>query len=151
LLDQWNLASEITYAMSVSYTTYNNYAALQSAIHERKSASTGKDQAKALAESLQSLEKSAMNIAEGSDDTPGIGPINRDLSRYLVMIESADLRPAASAHQAVQKACYALQTNLHAWQKLNSEDVSAVSKLLESVPLPALPVAPKGPELTCSP
>ena len=151
LLDQWSLASEITSAMSASYATYNDYAALQAAIHERQSALAGNDQAKALAESLQSLEKSATNIAEGSDDTQGIGPINRDLSRYLVMIESADLKPASSARQAVQKACSALQTNLQAWQKLNLEDVPAASKLLESVHLPALPVAPKGPELACSP
>jgi photosystem II stability/assembly factor-like uncharacterized protein len=151
LLDQWNLASEITSAMSVSYHTYNDYAALQSAIHERQSALAGKDQAKTLAESLQSLEKSATNIAEGSGDTPGIGPINRDLSRYLVMIESADLKPVASAHQAVQKACTALQTNLHAWQKLNSEELPAANRLLERTHLPDLPIAPNGAELSCSP
>src|SRR4029077_8905154 len=41
LQDQWNLAAGIASAMSASYAAYNDFAALQAAIHERQSALAG--------------------------------------------------------------------------------------------------------------
>jgi hypothetical protein len=67
--------------------------------------------------------------------------MNRDISRYFVMVESADIKPGASAHQAASQACVALQKNLDAWRKLNQEDLAVVTKQLESAKLAALPAA----------
>jgi hypothetical protein len=143
LLEQWSLARQITSAMSAAYQTYNEFAALQSAVGERKAALAGKDQFKTVAESLEAVEKQAHAIGEGSDDAQGIGPINRDLSRFLVMIESADQKPAASARSAVQQACDVLQKDLSAWQKLKAGEVLALNKQLENAHLPVLPTSDK--------
>jgi len=149
---QWTLAQEIAAAMAASYRVYNDYAELQAAIEQRQAALKGNEQAKEVQESLSKLQKAAAAVGEGSREAPGIGPANRDLSRYLIMVESADLRPAASAYQAARDSCEALQKNLQAWDKLNGEDVKAVSKQLEGVDLSALPVAqPRSPGLLCSP
>ncbi|HET8966366.1 MAG TPA: hypothetical protein VFN20_09135, partial [Candidatus Acidoferrum sp.] len=149
--EQWNLAASIASAMSASYATYNDFAALQSAINERAAALAGKDQAKELVETLDQLHKSALALGEGSDEKAGIGPANRDLSRFLTMVESADLKPAASARKAFMKSCAGLRENLHAWQKLNAEDVPTTNKLLQNAGLSALPVGPTRPEPSCSP
>lgn len=150
LEEQWNLAGEITSAMAAAYQTYNDFAALQSAIRERESAVANNGQFKNVSDSLGALEKSALAIGEGSDTAPGIGPLNRDLSRFLVMVESADIRPAASARLAVQQACDSLQKNLYAWQKLNREEIGILNKQLETAHLAALPTSEGHPDLVRS-
>ncbi|HXT27160.1 MAG TPA: hypothetical protein VN749_20260 [Candidatus Eisenbacteria bacterium] len=147
---QWNLAAHITAAMSASYAAYNDYAALQAAIDDRRAALVGKEQSKDVLEALERLQKSVLVLGEGSDEKGGIGPANRDLSRFLVMVESADMKPAASARKAATDSCAALQKSLQAWQKLNTDEVPGTNKLLENIHLAALPIAPARPELFCS-
>ena len=151
LQEQWNLAANIASAMSASYTSYNDYAALEAAMNDRQTALAGKDQAKGAVEALEKLQKSALVIGEGSDESGGIGPANRDLSRFLVMIESADLKPAVSARKAALDSCTALQKSLLAWEKLNAEEVPATNKVLENAQVAGLPVASTRPALSCSP
>ena len=75
--------------------------------------------------------------------------MNRDLSRYFVMIESADMRPAASAQKASHDACAALQKNLAAWRKINEESIPAVNNQLQEIHLSPLPLAGRVPNLAC--
>jgi len=149
LIEQWNLAYAISMAMEASYDTYNEYAALQTAIVLRQTSLKDNAQAKDLLDALAKLQKTATDVAEGSGEAPGIGPMNRDLSRYLVMIESADMRPAASGQKASQETCIALQKNLAIWLKLNDENIPAVNKQLETFHLAGLPLARPKPALTC--
>ncbi|PYU04175.1 MAG: hypothetical protein DMG34_11090 [Acidobacteria bacterium] len=149
LIEQWNLAYAISMAMEASYNTYNEYAALQTAIVLRQTSLKDNAQAKDLLDALAKLQKTAADVAEGSGEAPGIGPMNRDLSRYLVMIESADMRPAASGQKASQETCVALQKNLATWLKLNDENIPAVNKQLEGFHLAGLPLAHPTPPLTC--
>jgi hypothetical protein len=95
------------------------------------------------------LQKSATDVAEGNREAPGIGPMNRDISRYFVMVESADMRPAVSAQKAFHDACVALQTNLANWRKLNEETIPAVNKQLQKVHLSLLPLSGSVPNLAC--
>jgi photosystem II stability/assembly factor-like uncharacterized protein len=149
LIEQWNLAYAISMAMEASYNTYNEYAALQTAIVLRQTSLKDNAQAKDLLDALAKLQKTATEVAEGSGEAPGIGPMNRDLSRNLVMIESADMRPAASAQKASQETCVALQKNLAIWLKLNDENIPEVNKQLETFHLAGLPLARPKPALTC--
>jgi hypothetical protein len=75
--------------------------------------------------------------------------MNRDISRYFVMIESADMRPAGSAQKASQEACVALQKNLAAWRRINEESIPAVNKQLRDSHLSPLPVAARAQTLAC--
>ena len=149
LIEQWNLAHAISTAMEASYNTYKEYAALETAIVLRQTSLKGNAQAKDLLDELAKLQKTATDVAEGSGETPGIGPMNRDLSRYLVMIESADMRPAASGQNASQETCVALQKNLAIWLKLNDENIPAINKQLKSFHLADLPLAGRKPALNC--
>jgi hypothetical protein len=65
------------------------------------------------------------------------------------MIESADIRPAASAQKASHQACLALQKNLAAWKQINLETIPAVNKQLQDFHLSALPVAERQQNLSC--
>jgi photosystem II stability/assembly factor-like uncharacterized protein len=149
MIEQWNLAHAISMAMEASYNAYNEYAALQTEIVLRQTSLKDNAQAKDLLDALAKLQKTATDVAEGSGEAPGIGPMNRDLSRYLVMIESADMRPAASGQKASQETCVALQKNLAIWLMLNDENIPAVNRQLGTVHLAALPLARPKPALTC--
>ena len=140
LIAQWTLAQQISRALEASFLGYNQYAALNAALAERQSRLQGDESAKEILASLRKLQKSAATIGEGTAEARGMGPLNRDLARYLIMIESADNRPAASAQSAVHESCEALVKALYAWQKLNQEDVAAVNKQLQGVHLAGLPV-----------
>jgi photosystem II stability/assembly factor-like uncharacterized protein len=141
LVEQWNVAQQIASAMSVSCAVYKEYAALHTALDQRVASLKDNASAKELSDGLAKLTKAATTIGEGNTEAPGIGPINRDLSRYLVMVESADISPAPSARVAAHDACQALQRNVQAWEKLNADDVSTTNKQLESAQMPALPLA----------
>ncbi|HEY1424305.1 MAG TPA: hypothetical protein VGF20_12675, partial [Candidatus Acidoferrum sp.] len=149
LTEQWNLASKITAAMQASYNAYNGYAALQSAIASRVASLKDNPQGKETLEALAKLQKSAQTVGEGAGESLGIGPMNRDLSRYFIMVESADIRPAASARKAAFDACVGLQKNLETWRKLNEEDVAGLNKLLGTAHLESLPVSTLKQSLAC--
>jgi len=141
LAEQWNLAQQIASAMTASYDAYNEYSSLHVALDQRIGALKDNASSKELSDALAKLGKSVSEIGEGKSEEPGIGPVNRDLSRYFIMVESADSKPASSARTAAHNSCLALQRGLQAWEKLNSSDVSEVNKQLEASHLPLLPVA----------
>jgi hypothetical protein len=149
LMEQWNLARAISAAMEASYRAYNEYSALQTAIALQQAALKDKPQAKDLLDALTKLQKAASDTAEGSREAPGIGPMNRDISRYYVMIESADMRPAASAQKVSHETCVALQKNLATWKQINEENIPAVNKQLQDVHLSTLPLAGPAQTLSC--
>ena len=149
LTEQWNLAQSISKAMEASYKAYNDFAALQSQIALRQAALKDKPEAKELLDELAKIQKSANDLGEGSAESPGMGPMNRDLSRYFVMVESADLRPVASAQKVSHESCVGLQKRLALWQKLNDDDVPALNRKLEAAHLGTLPMPAAKQPLSC--
>jgi photosystem II stability/assembly factor-like uncharacterized protein len=141
LREQWSLAAEITAAMSASYSAYNQYAALKAAIDSKLEDLKDQARAKQIVDLLAKLRKAASDLAEGTEGTTGIGPANRDISRYLIMVESADIKPVRSAQEAARASCAALEKDLTAWWKLNENEVPAASKQLEIAHFVGLPVA----------
>lgn len=136
---QAKLAQQIVAAMAASHSAYNEYSALQAALADRESKLREKSENAETMQSIAKLKTAASALAEGTNDAPGIGPANRDLSRYLVMVESADLAPAASAQKAVHENCAALQRNLYAWQKFTATDVAQLNTKLENAYVSPLP------------
>jgi hypothetical protein len=149
LIEQWNLARTISSAMEASYNAYNEYSALQTAIALRQTALKDNPSAKEALEALTKLQKAASDTAEGNREAPGIGPVNRDISRYFVMIESADMRPAASAQKVAHDTCTTLQINLATWRQINEENIPGVNKQLQNFHFARLPIAGSTPNLAC--
>jgi len=58
------------------------------------------------------------------------------------MVQSADMKPADSAFNAVNTGCQSIAKNIAAWNKLNAEALPALNKLLKDQKVDALPVAP---------
>jgi hypothetical protein len=135
--------------MEASYNAYNEYSALQTAIALQQTALKDNPHAKDVLDALTKLQKAASDATEGNREAPGIGPMNRDISRYFVMIESADIRPAASAQKVSHEACLELQKHLATWRQINEENIPAVNKQLLDVHLSPLPTAGRTSNLAC--
>jgi hypothetical protein len=84
LAEQWRLEQRIMRGMEESYAAYFEMAAL------RKSS---KDEA----------AKSQFDaVIKGTRKAPGVGPINRDLSRMCTALQSGDIRPSDTIAKAVE-------------------------------------------------
>ncbi|HSS19031.1 MAG TPA: hypothetical protein VLL54_03060 [Pyrinomonadaceae bacterium] len=133
---QLDLARQITDGMASSYKSYYDVAALAIGLAERKKT---KPDVKDVIDAITALEKQLTQLADGNDALRGFGPVNRDLARYLMMIESGDLRPVQSARENAAAACEALRTDLAGWRTVNSDKLPALNKLLEQNNLTAVP------------
>jgi photosystem II stability/assembly factor-like uncharacterized protein len=109
---QFALAQRIEKGMNVSYDVYQQVTALSTALEVHK-----KDPA-ATAASAE-LEKQIQAVEDGPHDAPGLGPLNRDLSRLLNGVEGGDQRPTDPQMQAVTETCAALDKALALWKSLN--------------------------------
>jgi hypothetical protein len=59
-----------------------------------------------------------------------------------VMVQSADIRPAESARNAVAASCNLYLKNVTASEKLNSDGLASLNALLAAQKLPTLKYAP---------
>ena len=135
---QLDLARQITDGMAASYKSYNDIASLRLALSERQKSLAGKSDAKDVTDAITALAKELGDIEDGTNTSPGFGPINRDLARYLTMIESGDVRPPQSARDNAAVSCEALKKDLARWRTVNSESLPALNKLLQHHNLAAL-------------
>lgn len=149
LQSQLDLARQIADGMESSYTSFYEIASLRLALGERQKTLAGMSAAKDAIAAATALEKELSEIQEGTDDAPGLGPINRDLGRYLIMIESADARPAGSARENAFVSCESLKKGLMRWRVVNSDRLPALNKLLEANQLKALATVLAPPDPLC--
>lgn len=135
---QLDLARQITDGMASSYKSYYDIAPLRLALSEQHKNRGGKSDAKDVTDAITSLAKELGDLQDGTKTSPGFGPINRDLARYLTMIEGGDARPARSARDNAAVSCEALKKDLAKWRTVNSESLPALNKLLKRYNLAAL-------------
>ena len=144
---QLSLAIKIGQWMRMSYDAYNEIASVKAALIERQKNLSGNSQA---LDAAAALEKEFTEIQEGTDAVAGFGTVNRDLARYLVMIESGDMRPAKSASEVAASSCESLKNALAHWNRVNNESLPSMNKLLEQLKLAPLPLMKPAASLVCS-
>jgi len=140
LSDQLDLAQRISRAMKASSDAFYQVAGLRKALAERKDAlkQSATNQTK---DAVADFEKKIDAIDNGTKRAPGFGPVNRDLSRLIFSVESADMRPADTVQSAAQQSCDALDRDFANWRQLNEQDLAAFNAVLaanQQAPLPIL-------------
>jgi photosystem II stability/assembly factor-like uncharacterized protein len=136
LVDQRDLALQISRGMKSSYDSYQLVAALDKALAERQQTLNGAD--KTIKEAAEQLAKKVAALKKGPQAAPGFGPVNRDLGRLLFSVENADMRPAQTVRAAVQLSCDALDKDLLRWKQLNEQDVARFNDTLAKNKVPGL-------------
>jgi photosystem II stability/assembly factor-like uncharacterized protein len=138
LVEQLDLAQEITRGMKASHDAYRQVAALRTDLTERQKALNGAE-LKQTKDAADSLDKKIDAVEKGTRTAPGFGPVNRDLTRLIFSVESADIRPGDAVRAAVQQSCEALDKDLASWRQLSEQDVAAFNAMLTTAKLSPLP------------
>jgi photosystem II stability/assembly factor-like uncharacterized protein len=147
---QFELALAIDSWMNVTFRSYNDLSSLGAAITDRQKTLTATPETKLLNDALNALKAELPKIAEGTADAPGFGAINRDLARYVQMIQSGDNRPAKSASDSATLLCRALADDLQRWRQINESRLPQLSPELQKHNLTPLPVARVNQQPVCS-
>ena len=140
---QLDVARMIDAWMDSSYHSYNEVGALRAALAVDLKALPANPQTKELSDALQTLDKELVEIQDGTNTAPGFGAVNRDVARFVTMIQSGDIRPAKSIIENATPSCIALKNDLARWRKINSETLPALNQTLKRnkmVPLPIVAV-----------
>ncbi|HJQ32066.1 MAG TPA: hypothetical protein VJ866_07805 [Pyrinomonadaceae bacterium] len=135
---QLELAEEISAMMRASYDSYDAVTALRAGLAERMNKLSADTRAKDAADAAAALDKELEAIADGATEPQGLGFINRDLSRYMTMVESADARPADSARARVGESCDALRASLARLRGAEATSLPALNALLNKYGLAPL-------------
>jgi len=130
---QLALARRILRGIKDSYSDFEEQTALKTRLEERTKAGAQ--------EGAGPTEKQIDAVQEGTKSAPGMGPINRDLTRLLISVESGDQHPTEPQIQAVNESCEALRKAATLWSALNES-------LRKQNPL-NLPVAADPPATGC--
>jgi photosystem II stability/assembly factor-like uncharacterized protein len=149
LVAQLDLARMIDDWMNTSYRSFGEVGALRAMVAATQKGLNGNLPAKELSDALQALDKELGEIQEGTNTAPGFGAVNRDVSRFVTMIQSGDIRPARSVIENVAPSCVALKNDLARWRKINSEKVPALNKMLAESKLGVLPIVAVAKDPTC--
>lgn len=145
LQQQLDTEKSISAQMAVTYDGYNQLAGLRAAIAARQKGLAGNAQAKEAVDALKALDDKVASVENGTRIELGFGPLNRELARLAVMIESGDARPAAPLQSGVDEYCSQLQKRLSQWRE-NSQAAVPVNALLQKYNLAPLPAIPNLPE-----
>jgi photosystem II stability/assembly factor-like uncharacterized protein len=140
LSDQLDLAQRISRGMKASSDAFYQVAELRKVLADRKEA-LKQSATKETKDALANFEKKIDAIDNGTKRDPGFGPVNRDLSRLIFSVESADMRPADTVQSAAQQSCDALDKDFANWRQLNEQDLATFNSVLaanKQAPLPVL-------------
>jgi photosystem II stability/assembly factor-like uncharacterized protein len=111
---QLDVARMIDDWMNISYSMYNDITSARAALAEGLKNVTDQPSH----DSIQNHDKQLAELQEGTADSPGFGAINRDVTRFVTMIQSADRRPAKSIIENAAPSCIALKNDLARYRKL---------------------------------
>jgi photosystem II stability/assembly factor-like uncharacterized protein len=148
---QLALSRKISAFMEDTARAFHAVVALHAEYDARKK-SLPANPPKELADALADLEKQFRALEDGTAEAPGFGILNRDFGHDLIMVQSADMKPAESAYNVVAAGCNSIARNIAAWNKLNAEILPALNKLLAAQNAAPLPVAsPASAAPSCKP
>ncbi len=148
---QFDLSRRFWELMESAAASFQALTPLQAQLAERKK-SFPTSPTKELSDAVAALEKQIEELQSGTAIDPGFGTLNRNLGRYLTMLQAADIAPTESAHKTFQSACDAYAKNQATQQKLASETLPALNKLLAAEKLAPLTFTPNSaPATACAP
>jgi photosystem II stability/assembly factor-like uncharacterized protein len=126
---QFDLSRRIWELMDASAAAFQALSPLEEQLNDRKKALPA-GPAKELTDSIADAEKQIGALQTGTELAPGFGTLNRDLGRYLVMVQGGDIAPTESARRSFQFSCESFARNATAVNKLASETLPALNKKL---------------------
>ena len=147
---QFELSRKLCDLMEASAAAFRSVSQLHEQVDERKKnlpADTSKEISEAFAKAAKQIEV----LESGTADAPGFGALNRNLGRYVVMVQGADIAPTESARQAYVVSCEAYNKDVAALRAFNTEKAPELNKLLPQKMPPLAAITAPSPMNSCNP
>jgi photosystem II stability/assembly factor-like uncharacterized protein len=142
LSDQLAIAQQVTKAMSASYNQFKEVARFRAALAASKKAWQSGADREPVKSAINDFEKKLDAIDKGTRTAPGFGPINRDLTRLIAALDSADVRPSEAVRTAALGRVVALDEAEKRWRAFRDKDLPEFNAMLRAHELKEL-TAPK--------
>jgi photosystem II stability/assembly factor-like uncharacterized protein len=139
LIEQLELATQITSVLEMTFNGYSQASAIRTALGARLDQLKSRNNAAPVEAAARKLDEQLLAVQSGTAAAPGLGLVNRDLARIFTMLESGDARPAASLRAAADESCRAFQKAAALWSAIREKDVPALNSLLGGLALAPLP------------
>jgi photosystem II stability/assembly factor-like uncharacterized protein len=137
---QLALSQKASGFMEATARSFQAVMALHTELDARKKALPA-NPSKEITDTIADFEKQLRALEDRSAEAPGFGILNRDFGHYLVMIQSADMKPGETAYRAIVDGCNAIVKSTAAWNKLNMETMPVFNKFLAAQNVAPLAVA----------
>jgi hypothetical protein len=138
---QFDISRKLRDLMDASAVSYHSVESLGEQLAQRKKVVTG-TASTPLIDAMAEAQKQVDSLEAGSEEAPGFGTINRDAGRYLEMVQAADIAPTESVRKLVGYSCAAYSKNTAAAQKLASDTLPTLNKVLEAEKFAAVTLTP---------
>jgi photosystem II stability/assembly factor-like uncharacterized protein len=125
---QFDLSQRIAALMNQAAVSFTGLTSLETQVAQQIK-SLPPSTPKELATSLEEAQKEIDKLENGSEEVPGFGTLNRNLGRYLVMVQGGDIAPTESVQTAFRSACEAYAKDATAAHKLTDDILPVLNKL----------------------
>jgi photosystem II stability/assembly factor-like uncharacterized protein len=129
LAAQFDLSRRLWELMEASASSFQNLSSLEAQLAARKKTLPA-NPSKELTDAIAALEKQLAALQSGTELAPGFGTLNRDLGRYLVMVQGGDIAPSESMGNSFKFSCEAYAKNIAAEIKVTTESLPALNKMI---------------------
>ena len=137
---QLELSQKLTASMSATYQGYNQVAEVRKELGARIAALKQAANAPDALTAVQAADTKAQGLTDAAGPAPGLGPMNRDLTRLLIAVDQSDTAPASEIVETFTGMCKDTQAALARWNDLRTDDLPKVNALLAQQRLAPLAV-----------
>lgn len=145
LVREFELENQISLAMGETFRAFHDVQAIRTQL---KNVDARIPQSGELRDAADSLEKKLLMLAEGKEasgekprkETPALKSLNGKLAAELASVDSADTAPTEQAQKAVEATRQQVQSALHGWQELLTNEITSFNRLANKNGIPELAI-----------
>ncbi len=127
---QLDLGQKIVTGMSATVQGYNQAAQLHKELAARIATLTESGKSPETLAAAKELDVKMQGLIDAAGPPPGLGPMNRDLTRLLIAVDQSDSPPASEIIETFVGMCHETHGALARWNDLRTTDVPQLNTLL---------------------
>jgi photosystem II stability/assembly factor-like uncharacterized protein len=143
---QLDLSQKLAASMSATYQGYNQVAKLRT---DLAAVLKQAEKSPEVLTAAETLDVKARGLTDAAGPPPGLGPINRDLTRLLIAVDQSDTAPGSELIETFAGMCQDVRAAVGRWNELRIADIPQLNALLTKqslAPLTAPSQALRGPD-----
>jgi hypothetical protein len=127
---QLDLAQKIAVGMKATFEGYNQAAKLHAELVDRLAALKQSGKSPETLAAAQALDQKAQGLTDAAGPPPGLGPMNRDLTRLLIAVDQSDTPPAEAIVETFAGMCQETRAVVTRWNEVAASDVPKLNGML---------------------